>query len=129
MGSFDQLLGLFSNDLAVPGAWFYIPATQVFDRRGGRFSEKDWLRPCLLAESPGPNALVYTRSASREGGIEHALHVHPEGRWKCGITKDGWVKKIPVVVDPLMFVGENFSCLDPDGPSLLAKLASRGGYR
>jgi len=127
VGSFDQLRNLFFNELAVPGAWFCIPATEVFDRKGDLFSDKDGTRPCFLATVPGPNQRVYTRSASRkERGIKHDMHVHPEGRGKCGITKDGWIKKIPVIVDPSKFIAENFSCLDPDGPGLLAKLNSRG---
>ena len=130
MGSFNQLLGFFSDDLAVPGAWFHIPEREIYKRDSKHFANKDGLRPCLLGSLPGPNQLVYTRSASLSaGGIAHSLHVHGESQGKCAISRNGWIIKAPVIVDSAVLVGENFSCLDPDGPTVLARLLSWGGSR
>ncbi len=128
VGSFDQLLSLFSDDLAVPGAWFHLPESEIYVRDSKLFSNKDGLRPCLIGSFPGPNTLVYTRSASLSmGGIEHPFHIHPEGPGKCAISKKGWIIKAPVIVNSSQLVGENFSCLDPDGDSILADLQRWGG--
>ncbi len=128
MGSFDQLLSLFSNDLVAPGAWFHIPESEIYVRDSKRFANKDGLRPCLLGSIPGPNTVVYTRSSSLSmGGIEHPFHIHAEGPRKCAITKKGWIVKAPVIVDSSQLVGENFSCFDPDSDSILADLQRWGG--
>ena len=127
MGAFDQLVSLFADELFVPGAWFALSENEIYtdSNRKRYFANKDGVRPCLLGSSPGPNQLVFARSATLSlGTVAHAKHVHPGETGRCLVNKNGFVVRTPVVVSPELINSENYRCREPDGSVVLNLLLS-----
>ena len=108
-----------------PGCWFCVPHDEVLMSDGRPFSERvgGSGRRVVLADSPGPNSIMFARSTSRETAFSHPAHVHNGEFGSCALDRDGWiVYRLPVSVRAAALCDETFSCREPDGEWLLAEL-------
>lgn len=123
--SLDDLLAVIGDGWIDQGSWFRV-SEELIIRKDRPFADKGGLRPVLLMSRPGPNSVIYTRSASCRGGFDHPKHSHFEGSKGCVLTMRGWVKTAPVTVPSSALNHKTYSCLEPDDTGLKTWLLSLG---
>ena len=114
------------------GTWWCVPHEAVTHHElgsfpGQRFAKKGDSgdgRRVVLGSAFGPNATLYPRSTSVETTFKHARHPHAEDNRQCTLTDPGWINfKQPVSVKNAYLTMEYFSCEEPEGSSVFAKIA------
>ena len=108
-----------------PGHWFCVSHADVYRADGRPFSEKQGGsgRRVVLADSFGPNATLFARSASFAAPFQHPAHIHEGDPGRCALDQDGWISfRLPVSVPASLLSDETYSCKEPDASALYAEL-------
>src|SRR5687767_2227031 len=87
---------------------------------GDQFARKPGARPVVLATRPGPNVLLFPRSASVVGPFQHEPHDHWSTEPLCHINALGWVQThIAVTIRGADLDDSTLSCFEPADTGLL----------
>lgn len=114
------------GDPFAAGDWFCVAHELVIERSGEAFATKEPGgdgRRVLLGNTNGPNASVYTRSATVREGIFHDKHAHRSTVGTCKLDRDGWVRftrRVSMLVQHLS--EQTYSCTEPADSPLLVDL-------
>lgn len=115
-----------TGDAFAAGDWFCVAHELVIERSGEAFANKEAGgdgRRILLGNTNGPNASVYTRSATVREGVPHDEHAHRSTVSTCKLDKNGWVRltrRVSMLVQHL--TEQTYSCSEPPDSPLLADL-------